>query len=796
MSGWLPSRECAGVGLGVWLVVGLLWISGNFAQADESAWRSLSSDVLTPERKALAAVMIEQDVIRRTAEANARNRAAWNAIDSRAAWEAYRNVRLTRLRRALGEPADSPARLNVHITGRLPGEGFTIRNVLYESRPGLWVTGNLYLPQPLVANPPGLLIAHSHHRDKPQSELQDMGMTWARAGCVVLVIDQFGSGERRLHPFARAEDYAQPFPVSRQDYRFRYDSGVQLHLLGESLMGWMVWDLMRGVDLLLQEAGADPQRIGLLGAVAGGGDPAGVTAALDPRIAVCVPFNFGGPQPETRYPLPEDAETSFNYLGGAYWESTRGLRLGGRDDFPHWVIVGSLAPRKLIHAHEFAWDHARDPVWKRYQKIWGEFYEADDRLAAAHGHGSVRQAASEASHCTNIGAEHRRMIHPHFARWLGIQVTPDQEYSAPRKSVDLQCWTDAAKRELQPIPVLQQLTALAEQRASAAQQSLAVIPPADRRKKLQARWEQILGPVTPQAAPVVLSTQVNRDSLPNAIVERITLEVEPGILVPLLLIEPTGEQVRQGCVLAVSQGGKAALLQLRSTEWQTCLNAGLTVVLPDVRGTGESSVGRSRGQEGAATNLSANLQLFGETLVGQRLRDLRSVLRYLSSRPGLAQGPLVLWGEAGVPVNPSTTNFQIPRGVSVWPAEAEPLGGLLAFLGALYEERVSAAIVVGGLTDFRSALSDPAVFIPHDAAIPGAISAGDLDGLAAGLMPLPLMVCAPVNHRNQPVSREDWERRWSVAISRLPADQTSGLQFATDPTGLTDWIAKHVAPKQ
>src|SRR4029079_17639109 len=100
--------------------------------------------------------------------------------------------------------------------------------------------------------------------------------------------------------------------TSRQDYYFRYDTGVQLHLLGDSLMGWMAWDLMRGVDLLLGRDGVDPKRIAILGAVAGGGDPAGVTAALDPRIACCVPFNFGGPQPETKYPLPADAATHLN----------------------------------------------------------------------------------------------------------------------------------------------------------------------------------------------------------------------------------------------------------------------------------------------------------------------------------------------------------------------------------------------------------------------------------------------------------------------------------------------------
>ncbi len=143
-----------------------------------------------------------------------------------------------------------------------------------------------------------------------------------------------------------------------------------------------------------------------------------------------MPFNFGGPQPETRYPLPEDAETSFNYLGGSYWDSTRGLRLGGRDDFPHWVIVASIAPRRLIHAHEFSWDKDRDPVWNRYQKVWGEFYNAGDNLGFAHGKGLLKLRPPEASHCGNIGAFHRRMIHPLFERWFGIKVMEKDEYSA------------------------------------------------------------------------------------------------------------------------------------------------------------------------------------------------------------------------------------------------------------------------------------------------------------------------------------------------------------------------------
>src|SRR6266567_5943047 len=99
--------------------------------------------------------------------------------------------------------------------------------------------------------------------------------------------------------------------------------GMQLYLAGDSLMKWMVWDLMRGIDLLTEAPYVDPKRIVMLGAVAGGGDPAAVTAALDSRIAVVLPFNFGEAGPEEHYaegPRTYDSETADP--GWGEWEST------------------------------------------------------------------------------------------------------------------------------------------------------------------------------------------------------------------------------------------------------------------------------------------------------------------------------------------------------------------------------------------------------------------------------------------------------------------------------------------
>ncbi len=766
------------------LLLAVVWWapSGGTRGEEIAGLDRVSPEVLSEAERSDAGGMIERDLALCSAAVNARNRADWAMIDSREAWEAFRDQRLAKLRRSLGEFPEPPTELKSRVTGLVDGNGFRIENVVYESRPGFWVTANLYVPAAPADSMPGILIAHSHHRDKFHSELQDMGMTWARAGCLVLVIDQVGYGERRAHPFHRAEDFPRPFPTSRQDYRFRYDNGVQLHLLGDSLMGWMTWDLSRGVDLLLARDGIDPKRILLLGSVAGGGDPAGVTAALDKRITACVPFNFGGPQPESKYPLPDDAEQSFDLLGGTYWDSTRGLRLGGRDDFLHWVIVAGTAPRHLIHAHEFTWDGERDPVWRRYQRVWGDFYGAADRIGVAHGYGTLRQDASQASHCTHIGRAHRKMIHPLFKEWFGIEVDESDEYSKPRTNDALRCWTDAARAELQPRTLNEVMTELAVARIERARGRLKDLPPAERRRALQAEWTRCLGPVTPSGPAKLLSSSIDTDSVNGAAIERIVLEVEPDLVVPLIVLRPAGAG-RRPVVVGVAQEGKAGFLVERGNELRRLLDGGAMVVLPDLRGTGETRAGSSRGLDSAATNQSVHVQLFGETLVGQRLRDLRSVLAWLRTRGDVDPERIALWGESFAPTNSTDAEFRVPHSVAGRPGESEPLGGLLALLGGLFEPDLRGVYLAGGLNDFASVLTHFAVFVPHDAAVPGAIAAGDLGLLAEGVTPTPLRIEATVDHLNRPATAD--------ALLRIYAPSDS-LEVEHERTSSAMWLMERL----
>ncbi len=161
---------------------------------------------------------------------------AWSAIRSREDWERFRDEKLARLRQAHGWAATRAVPLSLEVKRRHEDAAgrFVVENIIYQSRPNVWVTANLYRPAQVAHGAPGLVISHAHHTPKEHAELQTMGMTWARAGCYVLVPDHFGHGERRQHPFVSADSYPTSFRVSRQDYYFRFDTGIKLHLLGES----------------------------------------------------------------------------------------------------------------------------------------------------------------------------------------------------------------------------------------------------------------------------------------------------------------------------------------------------------------------------------------------------------------------------------------------------------------------------------------------------------------------------------------------------------------------------------
>lgn len=774
------------------LVLGLtaVWTQPHLAAgADREATlqtlRQLDTDVLQEETIAKPRSMLADDIRARRTEINRQDVLAWRAIKSKEDWENHRDKAMAALRESLGsvplgESARPPSK-PLRVTKTLQGEGYTIDCVVFESGASMQVTANLYRPAQLRDSMPGILICHSHHNPKTQSELQDMGVVWARAGCYVLVMDQLGHGERRQHPFRTSNDYAGSFKVSRQDYYFRYNVGIQLHLVGQSLIGWMAADLMRGVDVLLDQPNSDRERIVLLGAVAGGGDPAAVTAAIDSRIKAVVPFNFGGPQPETTFPLPEDAELKFNYVGGGSWESTRNMSRSGRDGFLPWIIVAGAAPRRLIYAHEFKWDQSSDPVWKRLESVFG-LYGKREHLASLKGYGRVTLTSKEASHCNNIGKHHRTQIHPAFKRWFGIDV--DDEFTERRSASELYCVDGSADQNVPSLGELHRSAAtIADRQLSRIRREAKT---GQGRSKRPAAWAELLELNSDSGS--VANAQVTTEHGETLTTVRFTLNPERKIFVPGILLLPKAEVAdHPSVVVVVAQAGKQKLLRERSEGIAQLLEAGVAVCLPDLRGTGETRSGDYRGRRSSDTGLSSSQLMLGPSMLGGRLKDALAVVQWLKRRDDIDGKSIAIWGDSLARVNGRDRPVDVPLSIDKEPFHSEPMGPTVALLAGMQDTSIRAVLARGGLVSMKSILDSPFVYVPHDFVVPGVLEVGDVTDIAAHIAPRPARVEGLVDGTNRRATAlDDWIPAQNQIVQIEPAPIEESI----------DWLIKslQVAP--
>jgi cephalosporin-C deacetylase-like acetyl esterase len=732
-------------------------------RAAPSGLAALDGRVLSPEeRKKLSlASMLDHQLEAEFKQASDTLRRDWDQVDTRADWERFRDVRISVLKTSLGEfPPRTP--LRTRITKEFEGSGYRRQDLIYQSWPGMWVTANLYLPAGPHSPMPGIVIVHSHHRPRTQAELQDMGILWARAGCAVLIMDQIGHGER-----------LQNYPWNREAYHSRYIMGMQLYLAGESLLKWMVWDVMRGIDLLLERKDVNPDQIILLGAVAAGGEPTAVTAALDKRVAAVAPFNFGLAEPEW-----------------GEWESTRCLRRSLIDQFFPWIISASVAPRHLYFANEMGWEHYKDdPAWARDQKVYALF-GVPDSLDKAYGFGNFPGPGE----CSNIGPAQRQTLYPALKRWFGIPI-PASEPDDRRPESELASLTPAIAAELKMPPLHELALNVAVSKLNSAQAEMAKLGPDKRREELRKRLAAKLGDIEPNPKPEASIHWTKQ--LDGAGIEAITLQIEPGIIVPVLVLRPAGApRPRLPLVVAIDEGGKERLLADRSDEVKELLKAGIAVCLMDVRGTGETTSEMHRGLNSEEESAAATEFMLGNTLLGARLKDLRSVLAYLSARPDVDGQQLALWGDSFAPVNPPRFALDELIGWQIGPEieyQAEPLGGLLALLGGLYEDKVSTIAARRGLAAYSSVLEDQFAYVPNDVIVPGILEVADVADIAAALAPRPLLIENFVDGRNRVEGDAGLRERFAqVFQSCRAAPSQLRVRSESQEPSLARWLAQQL----
>lgn len=244
----------------------------------------------------------------------------WPVFSSRPELEQRRRELQFNLRMAAGlYPWPERTPLNVKCEDVGEYEGYSIKKIMFETYPGLWSTGNLYLPRPLYAPAAAILNVIGHWEEQrltrrasgeSAADYPQQLANFARMGFVCLVTDMVGKVDSRQVTHEYGADRENDLWLS---------NGLGIHL----------WNNIRALDLLCSMSEVDATRIGVTGA-SGGGSQSLFLSLIDERIRAVAPINM----------------ISLHMQGGCRCENAPGLR---RDTInPEMCAV--LAPRPLFLA--------------------------------------------------------------------------------------------------------------------------------------------------------------------------------------------------------------------------------------------------------------------------------------------------------------------------------------------------------------------------------------------------------------------------------------------------------------
>ena len=331
----------------------------------------------------------------RTAQSQLDNREdAIAAIRDRTGAEHRKQAVRAKLMAILGGLPEYAGPLRARVTGTIPAAGYAIEQVIFESLPGLFVTGNVYRPT-AAGRYPGVLIPVGHTQEgKP--EAQWLAANLAQQGFVAFAFDPIGQGEREqtyLPQLGRS--------FSGGGGNEHIELGARSLLLGQSVARYFIHDARRALDYLASRRDVDAERLGVTGC-SGGGCIATYLAALDPRIKAAAPgcfintFRrlFTGPTADPEMSLP-------------------GFLAEGLDLADLFVLPAPLPWLMLATTEDYFTPAGARPVYEETRRFYGH-YGAAERVQFFVGKGP---------HGTPL--ESREAIYSFLTRWLkGGQEAP------------------------------------------------------------------------------------------------------------------------------------------------------------------------------------------------------------------------------------------------------------------------------------------------------------------------------------------------------------------------------------
>ncbi len=208
-------------------------------------------------------------------------------------------------------PMPEQPQINATVHGRVERDDYTVDRVYFESSPGLFVTGSLYLPKKVSGKLPTILCPHGHwadgrfHDHGPDEltrqlesgaekfetggrhPLQARCVQLARMGCMVFLYDMLGYADGSSLPHELAHGFAKQRPeLSSPEHWGLFSAQSELRCL--NALGLQTWNSVRTLDWIMSRPDCDTSRIGVTGA-SGGGTQTFLLTAIDERVTAAFP---------------------------------------------------------------------------------------------------------------------------------------------------------------------------------------------------------------------------------------------------------------------------------------------------------------------------------------------------------------------------------------------------------------------------------------------------------------------------------------------------------------------------
>jgi len=500
-----------------------------------------------------------------------------------------------------------PERKDLHatITRTLDRGDYKVDMIHYQSRPGLYVTGNLYRPSTIAAGErlPAIFYVCGHAprgRNGNKTAYQSHGIWFARHGYICLTVDTLQLGEiAGIHHGTYRE--GRWWWLSR----------------GYTPAGVECWNGMRGIDYLVSRSDVDLERIGVTG-ISGGGSATFWIAAADERVKVAVPVS--GMSDLTTYVSDHivDEHCDCMFLYNTYqWPWTR--------------IASLIAPRPLLfvnsdHDTIFPMD-GNERVINRLERVYSLFGAGDvvDSLVSIGGHAyrqDIRQGSFRFLNTflkndprtvldseVDLVSPGSEPVHP---------IPPEQLRVFPQ-DLDLPSDSHNAKIDQEFVPMAK--TELPDGGAFPAWKS-------ERLARLRALTFHHFPAQIPAARP----TQTNSAGL-------VWLETEPGVSIPLRQAQPLGTGGRRLWLIASAEDGR------QLDWWKQFADPTDGVFVCEPRGVGETRWSRKN----PPNYVERAHYLLGRTVDSGRVWDLVAAALYLREMPPGHQS-VVLAGEGAAGV--------------------------------------------------------------------------------------------------------------------------------------------------